>query len=336
MREAISNTAELGAVLGGRRIVDDGVRARMAEVLREVRAGRFADELRDEEASGYARLEARALRQRARPCSKRPSAPRRRQSDQPISRSARAAAGSPTLAARDRRAAACDVPRRRRDSTLTARAPAPRPRAARNRCGHRSAMARLPHVEATPIAELSRKSRQPSVDLCCLARSIASTSIRRASAASPQCPDPHPLFGLEVLVVGEEMLDLLKHDRRQVLPFADVGIIRKGRVDRHADQLLVAAMLVLQVEDADRPRADDAAGNERRARDHQRVERVAVGRQRVRDEAVVRRIAHRRVQDAVDEQRARLLVELVLHRLAADRHFDDDVDAVRRIVADRE
>ena len=57
MREAISNTAELGALVGGRRIVDDGVRARMAEVLAEVRAGKFAAELSAEEASGYARLE---------------------------------------------------------------------------------------------------------------------------------------------------------------------------------------------------------------------------------------------------------------------------------------
>jgi ketol-acid reductoisomerase len=57
MREVISNTAELGALLGGKRIVDDGVRARMAEVLAEVRAGRFAGELREEESSGYARLE---------------------------------------------------------------------------------------------------------------------------------------------------------------------------------------------------------------------------------------------------------------------------------------
>src|SRR4051794_20301045 len=57
MREVISNTAELGALLGGKRIVDESVRDRMAEVLREVRAGRFADELRTEEASGYARLE---------------------------------------------------------------------------------------------------------------------------------------------------------------------------------------------------------------------------------------------------------------------------------------
>jgi ketol-acid reductoisomerase len=57
MREAISNTAELGALLGGRRIVDAGVRQRMGEVLAEVRAGEFARELNAEEASGYARLE---------------------------------------------------------------------------------------------------------------------------------------------------------------------------------------------------------------------------------------------------------------------------------------
>jgi ketol-acid reductoisomerase len=57
MREAISNTAELGAFLGGRKIIDESVRRRMAEILLEVRSGRFAEELSKEEASGYARLE---------------------------------------------------------------------------------------------------------------------------------------------------------------------------------------------------------------------------------------------------------------------------------------
>ena len=65
MREAISTTAELGAVLGGPRIVDAGVRARMGEVLREVREGRFARELMAEEASGYPRLEAARAQARA-------------------------------------------------------------------------------------------------------------------------------------------------------------------------------------------------------------------------------------------------------------------------------
>jgi ketol-acid reductoisomerase len=58
MREAISNTAELGATLGGPRIVDAGVRQRMAEMLAEIRAGRFAEQLAGEEAAGYPRLKA--------------------------------------------------------------------------------------------------------------------------------------------------------------------------------------------------------------------------------------------------------------------------------------
>jgi len=57
MKEAISNTAELGALLGGKRIIDDSVRSQMAQVLAEIRAGRFAEELSSEESSGYARLE---------------------------------------------------------------------------------------------------------------------------------------------------------------------------------------------------------------------------------------------------------------------------------------
>ena len=57
MREAISNTAELGAVLGGKRIIDQSIRDRMSKVLAEVRAGRFAEDLRAEEASGYERLQ---------------------------------------------------------------------------------------------------------------------------------------------------------------------------------------------------------------------------------------------------------------------------------------
>jgi ketol-acid reductoisomerase len=56
MREAISNAAELGALLGGPRLIDDGVRQRMRAILSEIRAGRFADELREEEANGYVRL----------------------------------------------------------------------------------------------------------------------------------------------------------------------------------------------------------------------------------------------------------------------------------------
>jgi ketol-acid reductoisomerase len=56
MREATSNTAELAAVMGGPRIIDEHVRRRMQDVLAEVSSGRFAQELRREAESGYPRL----------------------------------------------------------------------------------------------------------------------------------------------------------------------------------------------------------------------------------------------------------------------------------------
>ena len=66
MREAISTTAELGATLSGRRIVDAGVRERMAAILGEIRAGKLAEQLKREGADGYpqlrrARAEAKVL-----------------------------------------------------------------------------------------------------------------------------------------------------------------------------------------------------------------------------------------------------------------------------------
>ena len=58
MREAISNTAEFGAVLGGPAIIGPEIRERMAEVLSVVRSGDFAKALKGEAETGYPRLEA--------------------------------------------------------------------------------------------------------------------------------------------------------------------------------------------------------------------------------------------------------------------------------------
>jgi ketol-acid reductoisomerase len=58
MREAISNTAEFGALKGGSRIVDADTRTEMRRILREVRSGSFVRELIDDAAAGYPRLKA--------------------------------------------------------------------------------------------------------------------------------------------------------------------------------------------------------------------------------------------------------------------------------------
>ncbi|MDQ3075469.1 MAG: ketol-acid reductoisomerase, partial [Pseudomonadota bacterium] len=53
MRSAISNTAELGGVTGGPRIIDDRVRTEMRQILAGIRDGSFAAMLSAEAASGY-------------------------------------------------------------------------------------------------------------------------------------------------------------------------------------------------------------------------------------------------------------------------------------------
>ncbi|HEX8442497.1 MAG TPA: ketol-acid reductoisomerase [Allosphingosinicella sp.] len=56
MREAISNTAEFGALEGGTRIVTAETRAEMRRILAEVRSGRFTAGLLADAEAGYPRL----------------------------------------------------------------------------------------------------------------------------------------------------------------------------------------------------------------------------------------------------------------------------------------
>lgn len=67
MRQAISNTARYGDLTRGRRIIDEGVKARMREVLDEIRSGAFATEWTDEHAAGGPRLAALTAREAAHP-----------------------------------------------------------------------------------------------------------------------------------------------------------------------------------------------------------------------------------------------------------------------------
>jgi len=67
MREAISNTAEFGALKGGTRIVDANVRAEMRRILSEVRSGSFTKDLIEDAEDGYPRLKASRARSAAHP-----------------------------------------------------------------------------------------------------------------------------------------------------------------------------------------------------------------------------------------------------------------------------
>ncbi len=56
MRQAISNTAEFGALKGGRRIIGQDARTEMRRILREVRSGQFVEDLLQDARAGYPRL----------------------------------------------------------------------------------------------------------------------------------------------------------------------------------------------------------------------------------------------------------------------------------------
>jgi ketol-acid reductoisomerase len=67
MREAISNTAEFGALKGGTRIVTADTRTEMRRILREVRSGAFVQDLLDDARAGYPRLRASRAQAAAHP-----------------------------------------------------------------------------------------------------------------------------------------------------------------------------------------------------------------------------------------------------------------------------
>jgi len=67
MREAISNTAEFGALKGGARIVTADTRTEMRRILREVRSGGFTKELIADAEAGYPRLKASRAQAAAHP-----------------------------------------------------------------------------------------------------------------------------------------------------------------------------------------------------------------------------------------------------------------------------
>jgi ketol-acid reductoisomerase len=56
MRYSISDTAEYGDLTRGPRVIDDHVRATMAEILRQIRSGEFADEWIAENRAGRGRF----------------------------------------------------------------------------------------------------------------------------------------------------------------------------------------------------------------------------------------------------------------------------------------
>ncbi|EGE56063.1 hypothetical protein RHECNPAF_750022 [Rhizobium etli CNPAF512] len=157
---------------------------------------------------------------------------------------------------------------------------------------------------------------------------------RAGFAGIAPAEDLHPLAGLQILVVLEEVLDLLQRDLRKVRIILHLLIAQRQLRRRHGDDLLVLARIVFHLQDADRAHVDDAARNQRAGAGDQDVDRVAVFGQRVRHEAVIARIGHRRIEETIDDQGAGVLVHFILDGMTADRNLDNNVDVFRGILTD--
>jgi len=146
----------------------------------------------------------------------------------------------------------------------------------------------------------------------------------------------HPFPGLEIFIVLEEVLDLLEGDLGQISIRLDPIVPGGDMARRYADDFLVLPRIVLHEQNADRAHAHDRAGKNRPGVRDEHVTRIAVARERVRNEAIVPRIAHRGVEKAIDHQRTSSLVHFIFDRLAPDRHLDDYVHVVGRVLANRD
>ena len=108
--------------------------------------------------------------------------------------------------------------------------------------------------------------------------------------------------------------------------------VELGIFGRDGDDLVV---LFARVDH--RHQADGAGVNQRQRDDgflaeHQHVERIVIFGERLRDEAIVGRVIHGRIEDAVELDEAAGLVELVFHA-RSERDLDDRVEFLRELLA---
>jgi len=127
------------------------------------------------------------------------------------------------------------------------------------------------------------------------------------------------------------VFDLFTQDFRNISQFfnAIVGWIQF--VYRHRKDLFVGPMLVLHEQRSHRTASNHRARHHRNLRPHHRVAGVAIFGECVGNEAVVGRIVHGGVKEAIYEHRTRNFVELGLDRNAAFRNLEHNVNFVGRV-----
>jgi len=136
--------------------------------------------------------------------------------------------------------------------------------------------------------------------------------------------------------MAEEVFDLLKRDIRQIRIILHLFVTTRQLGRRHCDDLLISARFVFHEEHANNAAAHDGPGNNRASIGDNHIARIAILRKRMGNEAVIAGISHRRIEKAINNQRAGLFVHFILDRFATNRNLNDDVHFLRRIFANRD
>src|SRR5688572_17395186 len=103
----------------------------------------------------------------------------------------------------------------------------------------------------------------------------------------------------------------------------EIRVVRVlGIIHVDSDDLVVLALLVPHAQHADRLGAQHAQRHHGLLTKYQHVQRIAIVAERAREKSVVRRIVDGRVEDAIEPEQTRRLVQLVLD-LRSLRNLDD-------------
>ncbi len=144
--------------------------------------------------------------------------------------------------------------------------------------------------------------------------------------------DLHPLAGFQILVVLEEVLDLLERDFRKIGVIGDLVVtgvsFGTGTARIFSSMPPSSSIIITPIGRTLMTQPGTSGGccrSERRADRHPCRAYAARNRNC--------RIGHRGIEKAIDDERAGILVHLVLDRLATNRNFNDDVDVFRRVLA---
>lgn len=136
-------------------------------------------------------------------------------------------------------------------------------------------------------------------------------------------------LAFKIFVDGKEVLYLSQNVRLNLCAIVDVA--ESGIAGRAGDNLLVSNALIEHLEETNRPRVIDAAGESGSIPKHQNIQRVTVLGESPRNESVVSGIMNWRMKISVETKHAQFLVVFVFVN-ASLRNLDDGGHHVRCVL----